>query len=424
MKAKVTIGLDYSHNNILTLESSSFSEFTQFIFRSGYKIGKLEIGFDNIDNLKDYNAVIISTPKNVLLTPKEIESMETYVKMGGSLLVVSSSGGDYSNNTNLNELTRKFGFEFESDEINDSVNFVNMQKRPIITRFKPHLITEQLKKNVFSSSCSIKILDFVNEDKNVNVEGILKAGLNCWRKRFNGEDWIEEDSPKIPLLVVAEYYKGKVIGLGNISIFSSLAHEYGFSALDNDILIANILTWLIEDIESKGKVLSFELNLDLYYWLEKIIKKEKWEDVSDLINVSLKYFKDNYEEIIESIKKLRLERLEKKKIYEIAKKKAEETEAEILEKVPVNERKKEDLVDIMSALEEITGEKYEYSIDFEEEESMDEEEDEDDSEEERLSLNYSDEDIEDFEKDNSKKAIWHGKPTKSFKEWLKKKSER
>lgn len=417
MTGEVIIGLDYSHGNILTLEASSFTEFTQFLFTSGYKIGKIESGFNSITELRKYRTIIISTPKNTNLKTNEIENLKKYVKGGGSLLITSSSGGDYGNNTNLNELTRNFGFEFAPDEINDSVNYITLQKRPLISNFKPHVITEQIKKIVFSSSCSTQILDFLEDEKNIKVDGIVISGLNCWHRIYNGEDWIEEDSPKIPLLVAAEYYAGKVVGFGNLSIFSSLAREYGFNAFDNDILIANIISWLTGAIESEGKPVTIELNLDLFYWAENIVKKEKWEGISDLINVSLKYFKDNYQEIIEEIKKIRSEKLEKRKAYEKAKKEVEEelTEEKILEKVPVIERKKEDLEEIMTALEEVTGEHYEISIDLEEEEVL--------TDTPGL-VSYTNEEIVEFEKGFPKKAIWHGKATIAFKEWLDKKYEK
>ena len=411
------IGLDYSHGNILKLESSSFAEFTQFLFTSGYKIGKIESGFNSIPELRKYRTIILSTPKNSNLEPTEIENLTKYVKGGGNLLITSSSGGDYGNSTNLNDLTRNFGFEFIPDEINDSVNFVHLQKRPLISKFKPHVITEQLQKIVFSSSCSTKVLEFLEDEKSVKVDGILISGLNSWHRLYNGEDWIEEDSPKVPLLVAVEYYAGKVVGFGNISIFSSLAREYGFNALDNDILIANILSWLAGTLESEGKPVTIELNLDLFYWVEKIIKEEKWESISDLINVSLKYFKDNYLEIIEEIKKIRQEKLEKRKAYEKAISDADKeiSEEQILEKVPVVERKKEDLVDIITALEEVSGEHFEMSIDLEKEEEIIDT---------TSSVSYTNEDIIEFEKGFPKKAVWHGKATVAFKEWLEKKQEK
>jgi len=416
LNGKSSIAFDYSHNNFLVLESSSFGEFTQFLFTSGYKLGKIETGFNTLDNLEKYNVIILSTPRNTNLKLNEIEILEKYVKNGGSLLIISSSGGDYTNNTNLNELTQKFGFEFVSDEIYDSVNYINLQKRPIITRFKPHVITEQIKKIILSSSCSTRVLDFIEDEKNVKIQWVMKSGLNSWRKRYDGENWIEEDSPKVPLMVVVEYFKGKVVGFGNLSIFSSLAREYGFTAFENNILIANILNFLIGSLESEGKPVTIELNLDLYYWVKEIVRKEKWDNVSDLINVSLKYFKDNYTEIINEIKKLRLERIKKKEAYEKVtneKERKDNTEEEVLEKVPVIVRKKEDLEDIMSALGDITGETYEISIDLEDKEA--------EINNQESSLEYTDDDIVEFEEKIQKKAIWQGKITKTFKEWLKEK---
>ncbi|MFX1316690.1 MAG: hypothetical protein ACFE9T_12565, partial [Promethearchaeota archaeon] len=366
MESNITIGLDYSHNNILTLESSSYVDFTNFLFTSGYKIGKIEAGFDSLMNFEKYDTIILSTPKNVNLAPTEIENLVKYVENGGTLLLFSSSGSDYQNKTNLNELAKRFGFEFLPDEVNDSMNYVFLQKRPILTKIKPHYITEQVKKIVFSSTCSIKALDFIDDEKNVKIEELVRLGLNGWHRIYDGENWIEEDSPKIPLMIAVEFYKGKVVAFGNSSIFSSLGQEYGFSAFDNDILIANIIRWLTLDVESKGKVITAELNLDMYYWGEEVIKKDNWSNFSDLINVSLKYFKDNYDEIIETIKKVKKEKLAKRKAHEKAILKDEISEDRILEKIPEPVRKREDLEDIMSAIEEVTGEKYEFSIDFEE----------------------------------------------------------
>ena len=61
MTSNITIGLDQSHNNMLTLEASSYSEFTHFLFASGYKIVRIENGFVDKEKLKDYNLIIISS---------------------------------------------------------------------------------------------------------------------------------------------------------------------------------------------------------------------------------------------------------------------------------------------------------------------------------------------------------------------------
>jgi hypothetical protein len=345
MSKEITIGLDNSHNNMLTLEASSYADFTQFLFSSAYKLGKIEAGFYSLDKIKDYDMIIVSIPRNINIRPKELEILEEYVKSGGGLLVIGARGGEYLNRTNINELLRKFGFEFVTDEIFDSVNYVNLQKRPIFSNFNPHYITENLKKIVLSSSCSIKTLGVSQENSNAKIDVLVRGGINCWRNRFDGKEWVEEDSPKIPLVVASEYYKGKVVAFGTLSIFSSLGREYGFSAFDNDIIIANILRWLTLNIQSQGKVITIDLQKDLFHWAESLLKEKNWYNFSNIINVSLKYFKDNYNNIIDDL---------------------------------IPQRKKEDLEEIIKSIEEITGESYERSIEFEEEDSSDDESDNED----------------------------------------------
>lgn len=367
MISKVAIAFDYSHNNKLVMESSSYSEFTQFLFNSGYKVGRIQAGFDSLEKLKKYDAIIVSTPRNKTLDEKELDNLEEYVKQGGSLLVISSGGGDYSNRTNLNDLTQRFGFEFVSDKISDSMNYVSLQKRPIFRDFKPHSITEQVKAIVLSSACSLNVYEYIEEEEeNLEIEVILQGGLNCWHEIYNGKEWIEEDSPKVPLIASVEYHKGKVVGLGTLSFFSSLGREYGFNALDNDRLIANMIQWLTEstDVESNWKTITINLFKDLYLWANSIIEEQNWENITDILNVSLKYFKDNYKEIIDEITKDQLEKLKKKKEYKEKLEQEISNEDQIMQKV--FSRKREDLYDIIKSLEEITGEKYELSIDVDE----------------------------------------------------------
>ncbi|MFX0188633.1 MAG: hypothetical protein ACFE8A_12955 [Candidatus Hodarchaeota archaeon] len=420
MPEKATIALDYSHNNKLTIESSSYDEFMHFLFTSGYKLGKIEAGFDSIEKLQSYDAIILSTPNNKKLEPNEIKLLDKYVKKGGGLLILSSMGGDHINKTNLNDLTTKFGFEFLSDIVQDSMNYVNLQKRPLITNITPHSITDQVKKLVFSSACSLRTLEFIEDEENIKIEILAKGGLNTWHRIHDGKDWIEEDSPMIPLLVVVEYYKGKVIAFGNLSMFSSLGREYGFSAFDNNIFIANTFKFLTTETVSEGQLITVNLNLDLFYWANKILEDQNWDSVSDVINLALKYFKDNYSKAIEDIKRIREEKVARQVAYKKAKTTIEEESAEdkILEMIPV--RRREDLEDIMSALEEVTGEKIELTIDLDEVEEKDVEE--------RVlnvdGIKYTVKDTKDFNRETRRNAIWKGKPTKAFKKWLEKEQKK
>ncbi|MCK4383236.1 MAG: hypothetical protein KAW66_08085, partial [Candidatus Lokiarchaeota archaeon] len=78
------------------------------------------------------------------------------------------------------------------------------------------------------------------------------------------------------------------------------------------------------------------------------------------------YFKDNYKTIIKELENKQQDRYQiTPKPKKVVKKKEEEKVIDLIPK-----RKKEDIDDIISAIEEITGEKYERSISGDEEEDF------------------------------------------------------
>jgi hypothetical protein len=319
------------------------------------------------------------------------------------------------------------------------MKYANLQKRPIFSDFKPHSITNGVKKVVFSSACSLDVQEYIKKDQSINIDVLIKAGLNAWHKMYDGEGWIEEDIPNSPLMVAIEYYQGRVVAFGALSLFSSLGKEYGFYAHDNDVLIGNAITWLIEKESTEDKVLTLNINRELFQWSEKTVNEEQWGSFSDLVNVGLKHFKDNYREIMNE---LQARQLEKKKAYEKEEKeKKRAAEEEILNLIP--KRKKEDLLDIISTLEEISGEKFELSIDFDELDLEEEELEEIEKSKEKKEVTNEDSSnkeenpaidtqnhkgkfkdeqlIEQFEKQTGKHAIWQGNITNQYKEWIKEK---
>ena len=138
-----------------------------------------------------------------------------------------------------------------------------------------------------------KIHEFIEESGDIKLEVLLKSDLNAWHKEYNGKEWIEEDIPKTPLIVAIEYFKGRVVGFGSISLFSSLSREYGFYAYDNDVLIGNILRWLIEKDTSEKKVLTISINRDLYQWADKIVKQQNKPVINSKDN-HIDYYKIGY----------------------------------------------------------------------------------------------------------------------------------
>ncbi len=357
-----SIVFDYSHNNTLTLESPSYADFTEFLFGSSFSLGKIQAGFTSVEKLRKYKMCVIGGPRETVFQPNEIEVIVNYVKNGGCLLVINDEGGDYGTNTNLNELTRNFGFEYNSDIIFDSMNFVSRQNRVVINEFEPHLITRNIDSIVQSSACSIKLLDYIEADENIDAIPICKTSLNSFHTIWNGKEWEEEqDAPRSIMSLALNYYKGRVIALTTVSMFSSLSSTYGFFALNNQELIANIFMWLLDTSSNKkgSKLINISLDYNLFSWIEKLVQKErKWRNSDDIINFALKYIKDNYKDVLQKMEKdrenLHIERQKQNGEFQTESVENVQDQEENYIRTEIGTGSAKDLTEIMQSLSEVT----------------------------------------------------------------------
>jgi hypothetical protein len=331
-EATKTLCFDYSHNNKLIIESSSYSDFVQYLFGSGFRVGQIKQKI-TVEKLKQYHVFIIGNPYDSKFDLDEIEAIEKYVKEGGGLFLISDSGADIENLTNINEVSEKFGFIFNPDKLHDSVQYIKDQDKLVINKFEPHYITRDVENMVHSSGCSITTNESIEADEHISIHILAKSSLNTFADIYNGNDTTEEDKPYCTILSAVNYYKGRVVGLGNLSIFSSLSSYYGYTALNNSLLLSNIINWLasagaeIEDTALETKVMSVPVNYSLFLWMEKLIKDNQWEKVGDIINFAIKYLKDNYTKVVEETKERReklKEQREKQKAELTHKKDAED----------------------------------------------------------------------------------------------------
>lgn len=299
MTKKIAIGFDHSHNNKLTIENNAFTDFIQYLFNSDFKLGKIEAGV-NREKLTPYDLFIIGVPK---LGPKldsdEIEDLVNYVNNGGSLLVVNDEGGDYKSKNNLSELTKNFGITFTNDLLFDNKYFSKDNTHPLIRDFRSHFITREITEIIHSNGCTLTI-DKSVENANTEVQAIAYSSVNTsWHRIFNGDEWIDESVQNLPIIGTAHYGLGKVVALGNLSLFSSLNESYGIRAADNYNLIVNIISWLLNKASSEKEktikpiYLTVPIEQDLYYWIKDLLNNGNWHSVEEVINYGLKLVKSN-----------------------------------------------------------------------------------------------------------------------------------
>ena len=291
------IGFDHSHNNKLTIENNAFTDFIQFLFDSDFKLGKIEAGL-TYEKLNQYDLFIIGVPH---LGPDfdvdEISALVKYVKDGGSLLVINDGGGDYENKNNLSELTKNFGIVFNSDILFDNKNFSKDNAHPIIKDFRSHFITRDIYQIIHSNGCTL-VVDKSIEDKNIDVNSLaFSSEKTSWHRYFTGNEWQDKSEQHLPIIGATHYDSGKVIVIGNLSLFSSLNKSYGIKALDNFKLVINMISWLLNKVKSEEEqefkpiFATVAISQDLFYWIKEMVNKGKWANLEEVINFALRVTK-------------------------------------------------------------------------------------------------------------------------------------
>jgi len=368
-----TVCFDYSHHNTLVIESPSNADFTQFLFSSSFRLGKIQAGFTDLQKIDKYKLVVIGGPRESKFTADEIKVLVEYVRKGGNLLVFHDEGGDYGTNSNLSELTQFFGFKFKNNILFDSVHFQRKESHVIIENFEPHSTTQNISSIVLSSACTIVIDELIASDPNVDVIPLARSSLNSYSTEWIDGEWVEDvDAWKSIVAIYAKVYKGRVIGLPTVSMLSSLSSAYGFYALNNQDFIANIFHFLLEPPESEDqiprdqKLITVPLKYHLLLWIEDLVQKNEWKSTADLINYSVSYIKEHYDEIKrlqqqerESFLNVRRKQLDiLKNIPDIKEriKKARIMEQEILllKRSEISDQVIRDLQELMQGLSEIT----------------------------------------------------------------------
>lgn len=297
MSTEFNIGFDYSHKNKLIIEDPGFTDFIEFLFNSDLKLGKIEAGI-TYEKLSAYNVFIIGVPiAESYLTPEEIEDLLKYVKDGGSILIVNDKGGDHENKNNLSELTKHFGIKFNHDQLFDNENFSKDNSRPIIKEFKKHFVTRDITQIIHSVGCTLEIDKSVeNEDIDVNAVA-LSSEESAWHKYFDGEEWVDEPVKCLPIIAIGHYGMGKIVAIGNLSLFSGFHDSYGIHAADNFKLISNVISWLMNKAHSQEAQLSqpiytaIPIEQDLFYWIKEKLDEKRWNTVEEIVNFALKVVK-------------------------------------------------------------------------------------------------------------------------------------
>jgi hypothetical protein len=211
------IVFDQSHNEFLTIANTSILQ--ALLTEMDFIVFSLVDSPITFDKIKDDEILFLGCPSTIF-QESEINAIAKFVELGKIVLLISGSGGDYANNTNLSEIARRFEFEFNPDYVEDEKHYYNFSRIPIIQKFSKNPMIKQVKKLVYSG-CSISILDS-------STTSVLTT-----------------DSDSIPMNSPIMVTSGNrlVFGVGGYSFFSD-DPTYGIKALDNLRFVYNLFEYL------------------------------------------------------------------------------------------------------------------------------------------------------------------------------------
>ena len=189
-------------------------------------------------SLKPFDVLVFVCPDFAKISVMEITEINSWVEEdGGGIFLLSHAGGDKGRNSNLSELSQRFGILFENDQVLDEITNLGLENLPIITAFiPPHPITNGISSICYRSGCSLTIMG--------NAFSI--ASSNETSEPFS-----------TPLICVAQPNNGRVCAIGSYELFRDNVGG-GFNSDEHPTLAFNIFTWLVSDyrmeLHSKGKV--------------------------------------------------------------------------------------------------------------------------------------------------------------------------
>jgi tetratricopeptide (TPR) repeat protein len=267
-----------------------FSKLTKVLEANNYYVhfGK------SFPHLELYDVLVIAIPTNPF-TVDEINSIHSFVKNGGGLLLLGESGPlTVENVKDFNLLAMHYNIEFQRDVVIDTQNNITLDKPypeiPIIVNFAEHPITKNVKKIFFSSGCSLRLSGKARSLAWGSNETYGDRLSEAFGYRGGSYDpALEKKGEELIFMAYTESGKGKVVALGDTSLFRGRASASLFwpddplNYFDHKKLALNIFHWLSFKIREKK---TLELINESIIEARYLIVQGRYEEASDLLNLA------------------------------------------------------------------------------------------------------------------------------------------
>ena len=155
MQSEKSILFDFNHNEMLTVDQD-YSDFLKLLHSFNFKIEKNENKDLTKKVLESIDVLILGNPIDEYFSNIEIKEIVNFVRLGGSLLLVSEYGADYLQKTNLNDIANHFGILFEKNLIKEqNVKTQNCSSILHIHEFPDVEFINGLREVVIGGTCSL-----------------------------------------------------------------------------------------------------------------------------------------------------------------------------------------------------------------------------------------------------------------------------
>ncbi|HMF29862.1 MAG TPA: hypothetical protein VKK79_00495 [Candidatus Lokiarchaeia archaeon] len=151
---------DTAHAETMNLGTDEYKDFRDALAEWNWELYALSMKPVTAELLKDYTVFFIGSPKGDRFTEEEIVEIMHFLRDGGAMCMISASGGDQYNNTNLNDIAEQLGFLFNGDFLAHEEDFEGDDFYDTIckgTGMNP--LTMGVRSLYTGPTCTIKIVD-------------------------------------------------------------------------------------------------------------------------------------------------------------------------------------------------------------------------------------------------------------------------
>ncbi len=169
--------------------------------------------------------------------PEEIEAVMRFVERGGGLLLIGEHTDVFGTGYHLNQVARRFGFEYRYDCLFGIDSFFDQFYVP---SFAPHPVVRAVRGMDFATSCSIRPLQPWRGRSVITSTGLKNAPADYHASNFYAQDRADMRYGAFVQLWAVRHGKGRVLAFTDSTIFSNFC-TFEPGKLD---LLRGMLEWV------------------------------------------------------------------------------------------------------------------------------------------------------------------------------------